>query len=135
MLLIKRQQIHHFEQVVYGRIPMMISANCVRKTASSCSKANTPVYILDRYKNEFPVSTECTHCYNIIWNSVPLSLHNTMLNIAESVEGLRMQFSIESADETQKIMSYYLAIMKKTKNEISLPFKDYTTGHEKRGVE
>jgi putative protease len=60
-----------YEKVVYGRLPMMITANCIRKTMKQCVKANgtASAIIKDRYHKEFPVVTNCQYCYNVIYNS------------------------------------------------------------------
>lgn len=61
----------------YGRVPLMMTANCVRKTAGCCAGTNAaPAYLKDRMGKCFPVRCECSHCMNIIYNSVPVSLHN-----------------------------------------------------------
>ena len=61
---------------------MMVTANCIRKTAGGCLRrkgkraaSENMVRLLDRYRTEFPVETDCGYCYNIIYNSVPISLH------------------------------------------------------------
>ena len=138
--------------IVYGRIPMMITANCIRKTAGHCIlekrtkihgqiKAKTNVHdqaddmirrtteddiwLKDRYGNDFPVETNCTHCYNIIYNSVPYSLHlqeRELARIAADVK--RYDFTVESGEECRLILEGG-----------SFPYEKYTTGHVKRGVE
>ncbi len=68
----------------------MVTANCIRKTAGGCLKekgkravSENMVRLLDRYRTEFPVETDCGYCYNIIYNSVPISLHAYLGEIAE----------------------------------------------------
>ena len=117
-----------FEKVIYGRIPMMITANCVLKSSDRCMKNNKAKSILiDRYEKEFPVMRNCRHCMNIIYNSVPLSLHREINKWSGSVR-MRIQFTIESSAETESILSYFLLGKGNEPTE-------YTTGHEKRGVE
>lgn len=114
--------------IVYGRIPMMITANCVRKTAGKCTghaMKKGLMYLKDRYEVTFPVEINCIHCYNIIYNSVPYSLH-TQKNVVKRIEAAvrRYDFTVETAGECRQIL---------TGNEF--PFVSYTTGHLKRGVE
>ncbi len=126
-------------KVVYGRVPMMITANCIRKTSGHCDKnkkgrqAQTEesfCFLTDRMGKEFPVMTNCRHCYNVIYNSVPLSLHKQVF----SKEGkYRLDFTTESAKETKEIITYFCNIYQK--KEGNPPYKDYTTGHEKRMAE
>lgn len=83
--------------------------------------------LTDRYHKRFPVVRNCTHCFNVIYNSVPLSLHKDMEKWHSITE--RLDFTTETEEETFRILQYYGGVYKE------LPFADYTTGHEKRGVE
>lgn len=125
--------------IVYGRIPMMITANCIRRTAGRCPKAEdgkTPrpiadgpvlssFHLKDRYGVIFPVEINCMHCYNIIYNSVPFSLHqqeNVVKRIGADVR--RYDFTTETAGECRQILTG------------GKPFgTSCTSGHLKRGVE
>ena len=114
--------------VVYGRIPMMITANCIRKTAGRCDGGKSPepyLFLKDRYEVTFPVEINCVHCYNIIYNSVPCSLH-TQYHAADKAgaDVIRYDFTMETALECREIL----------RGE-TFPFASYTTGHLKRGVE
>lgn len=114
--------------VVYGRIPMMITANCIRKTAGLCKTGKTCepyLFLKDRYGVTFPVEINCVHCYNIIYNSVPCSLL-TQPSVADKVgaDVIRYDFTVETALECRRIL-----------DGVELPFASYTTGHLKRGVE
>lgn len=130
--------------IVYGRIPMMITANCIRKTAGHCivrgqaksdtktdnpgnvgRRANNGLRITDRYGTDFPVETNCTHCYNIIYNSVPYSLHLQTKEAGRvGADIWRYDFSIESGEDCRRILA-----------GDDFPYVQYTTGHLKRGVE
>ncbi len=121
---------HALEFVVYGYIPLMYSANCIRNTLEKCSGQSDPYHLFDRYKNVFTVVPNCKHCYNILYNTVPLSLYGHMDNIAKkNYTIIRLDFSIEDAKQTHNVLAYYL-------NKHSLqPFESFTNGHYKRGVE
>lgn len=116
------------EKTVYGYIPMMVTANCVANTTSGCVGKRHITSITDRYQKVFPVECNCLHCMNIIYNSVPLSLHGELSKWKGGVT-YKLDFTIESADETREIIFFY------TGQKSERPFADYTTGHEKRGVE
>ena len=122
------------EKVLYGRLPMMITANCVRKTLGGCigDKESKMIELQDRYQKVFPVLTNCTFCYNIIYNSVPLSLHKEMGRY-ENDFVCRLMFTIEDKKQTKEVLEFYDSLSRGEKPQI--PYKDYTTGHEKRGVE
>lgn len=119
------------EKIIYGRIPMMITANCVLKTGDRCGQGRETggAVLTDRYRKQFPVVTNCTHCYNVIYNSVPLSLHKDWKGLRDR-SNVRMNFTIESGRETVEILNYFLYSYYKEQ-----PAYEYTTGHEKRGVE
>lgn len=122
--------------VVYGTIPMMLSANCIRKTAGVCQGREKPCKrqekyeLLDRYHVRFPVQCRCRHCYNILYNSVPYSLHQKQ----EELSGIRLfarrlDFVWEKENQVEKILEYYFE-----KKDV-FPIAEYTAGHYMRGVE
>ena len=121
--------------MIYGRIPMMITANCIAKTTSRClnqHNQNTCAYITDRYNKQFPVTISCKYCTNIIYNSVPLSLHKDLQSYPSQIIK-KIQFTTENGEETKKILKFFLKIT--TEELTEPPFKEYTTAHEKRGVQ
>lgn len=113
--------------VAYGRIPMMVTANCLRKTAGICpsgAKDSRQIYLKDRYQTAFPIAVNCEHCYNIIYNSVPYSLHTSRKEAMRvGADIWRYDFVMESKAECRQILAG------------AFPFADYTAGHLKRGVE
>lgn len=98
---------------VYGRIPMMITAGCVKKTAGQCSHTEKGMYALeDRKGMRFPVRCVCDHCYNVIYNSLPLSLHSAVQKgdpVTESAAGWICSFTDESGAETEDVLRFYMA--------------------------
>jgi U32 family peptidase len=118
------------EKFLYGRIPMMVTANCVTKTTDHCRREEGfgITELTDRYHKVFPVMRNCTHCYNIIYNSVPFSLHKTAAKWKDSF-CCRLEFTTESENETFNVLEYFYG------SRTDLPYTEYTTGHEKRGVE
>ena len=118
--------------VVYGRLPMMITANCLQKTSDGCRGKSGTVMLKDRYGKEFPVYHDCRHCYNIIYNSVPLSLHRAFSEELQEALHCRLDFTLETAKECLKVTEYF----QKISVQYEAPFySEYTTGHYKRGVE
>lgn len=118
----------HFSKICYGRIPMMITANCIQRTLGHCDKSNNQVTILeDRYGKVFPVKRDCRHCLNIIYNSVPLFLKPEADKTKANID-YRLDFTIENRKEMKLILDSFMY------NSDYKP-SEYTTGHEKRGVE
>ncbi|MBT9779812.1 U32 family peptidase [Clostridium sp. MCC353] len=123
------------ELIVYGSIPMMVSAQCIRKTMKGCRKEQELLYLKDRMGKEMPVRNICPFCYNIFYNSTPLSLlgdHDLIKRLDPG--GIRLQFSVEGPEEMKKIIKAFADVWIYGKSAV-LPMKEYTRGHFKRGVE
>ena len=121
------------EKCVYGRIPMMITANCVAKTTTGCVNAGktSVVYLQDRYAKTLPVELRCKNCYNVIYNSVPLSLHKDVNKRMSSLIK-RISFTTENAGQVQEILQFWERVA--SGDLVNPPYGEYTTGHEKQGV-
>ncbi len=114
-------------QIVYGRIPMMTTAGCLKKTLNRCEGKPGQWTLRDRYRKEFPVKNYCRDCYNIIYNSQPLCLTDRFGEVAElGVGAMRILLTTEDATETETAMNHWLSR--------SVP-EEYTRGHFRRGVE
>lgn len=113
--------------IVYSRIPMMVTANCLRKTAGLCGdtdKAKRQFFLKDRQGAIFPVVINCDHCYNVLYNSVPYSLHGAKKERDRiGAASFRYDFATETGAQCRQIL------------EGTFPFAAYTAGHCKRGVE
>ena len=124
---------YSIEKMIYGRIPMMITANCVIKTTNGCmhSKESINAILEDRIKTHFPVHAICEYCMNVVYNSVPLSLHKEIYSALHGYDK-KLQFTVENNLETLEILNFFKKIAQGELTEP--PFRDYTTGHEKRGI-
>ncbi|MBQ9991682.1 MAG: U32 family peptidase [Lachnospiraceae bacterium] len=125
-----------FVYLCYGRIPMMVTANCVRKTKAGCRASGVTLEerLEDRYGTDFPVEINCTYCYNVIYNSVPLSLHNYLDKLANLPGNwLRLDFTTESPEEMERIVEEYKRFLQQKPYDFSF-LKDFTTGHYKKGA-
>jgi len=123
--------------VVYGRLPLMVSAHCIKKSMGLCKGKRTtesteaePMWLTDRVGKRLPVLQNCVECYNLIYNPECLSL----LDGTDTVERLRPQairldFTFESKEETERILKSV------TGNGAAVTGTGYTRGHLKRGVE
>lgn len=112
------------ELVVYGRAPMMVSAQCINKTVSGCDGTEKLIMLRDRKQAEMPVKNCCRFCFNQIYNSVPTVLYD-MSEVLEAVphDCVRYDFTTESGREALHILSG------------GLPADGaYTRGHLRRGV-
>lgn len=116
------------EVIVYGYLPMMISAGCIQKTTRGCLKKSGQTTITDRYRNPFVVKNECDYCYNILYNYVPLYLGDRMEEVYQIGPGrIRLMFTTERQQEVRQILRAYF-------EGKELPEGTYTRGHWKRGI-
>lgn len=132
------------QMMIYGYLPMMISAQCVRKNLYGCNKKEETVTLRDRYGKEFPGVCFCSPwkmdntgnlmpCYNIIYNSIPYGL----LKEKKQTEGLglssvRLSFTMETPKEAVKIFREFRSVYR---DDRTPPDRDYTKGHFRRGAE
>lgn len=137
--LLEGKQNRRFSHIVYGRIPMMITANCIAKTCDKCRHLDSGCFgkLKDRYRKEFPVYMNCRQCYNVIYNSVPLSLHQNICKLKKlGITAFRLDFTTETGNDVDKIISFYKKVLSEPENKKQkAPFAEYTNGHFKRGVE
>lgn len=99
---------------VYGRIPMMETAGCVRKTENLCSKKDGFWYLEDRRGMQLPVRCRCGICSNTIYNAVPLSLHQFAgRGLYRKAPVHLCMFTTEDARETGRILKYFGALQTK----------------------
>lgn len=73
------------ELLIYGYLPLMVSAGCIFKSLKKCQKKESLCYLKDRYGKHFAVRNYCTDCYNILYNSSPLALFG-MRQEVESIQ-------------------------------------------------
>ena len=127
---------------LYGHIPMMVSAGCIKKTTGNCSGHVHELYsenttIIDRLNNTLPVTCNCRHCYNVIWNVHPTSLHGRLDKIkgANCFDHYRIDFTVESAKRTGEVLDYYTDLYNGADVSDIFANGSFTTGHFKRGAE
>ena len=94
-----------FELTVYGRAPMMVSAQCVKRSSGNCDHRPAVLYLKDRTGSEMPVKNCCRFCGSTIYNAVPLVLYDLWTKeriLAPDI--LRFEFTTESAKEVRAVM-------------------------------
>lgn len=97
------------EMIVYGYYPMMISAQCIKKTCGKCDKKSSFVQLKDRYGKYFPTKTFCDFCYNVIYNSVPTGiLEEASQILGEKFESLRLNFTNETKEEVKNLLDIFI---------------------------
>lgn len=124
--------------ILYGRVPMMVSAGCVLKTTRGCSghkgrfDCERPE-MEDRTGRKLPVECSCRYCYNVIWNAYPLSLHKAYFggmhlgNIS-----YRLDLTTETEKEALQTADFFC---NGTGDAGQPPYTAYTTGRFQKGVD
>ena len=131
---LKEVGVENSELVVYGYFPMMVSAQCVKKTTEGCKKQKGQIFIKDRYQKQFAVKNHCDYCYNIIYNTAPVVLTDQKMEIIElNPKAIRLHFTTENRQSMRKIMELYNEMFYKGGQVIEPEF-EFTRGHFKRGI-
>lgn len=128
------------EMLLYGNLPLMVSAQCVHANAGAdrgCDKMRTVTYLKDRYGKYFPVKNNCTECYNTIYNTAPLILFPYRKELEKmGICAYRISFTTEQEPQVKQILHLYEKVFLNGENSLQeLYTGEYTGGHYKRGVE
>ena len=124
--------------ILYGRVPMMVSAGCVLRTTENCSKEKGRFHtecleLQDRTNRKLPVECSCRYCYNVIWNAYPLSLHNAYgKGLPVENASYRLDFTTETQTEMLQIVDFFVNGQGET---LKPPYANYTTGRFQKGVD
>ena len=122
------------ELVVYGYLPVMVSAGCVCKNTFGCTGKPGELILTDRQKKDMTVKNVCRYCYNVMYNTSPLLLADQQTKIMRlNPRALRLSFTTENGENMQKILRLFRSIYIEN-TECPIPKMDYTRGHFKRGV-
>lgn len=126
--------VQDMELTVYGYLPVMVSAGCVKKTTASCDGKSGFLTMTDRQGKKMTVKNECVYCYNTIYNSSPLMLADRYREIKGlEPESVRLQFSAEDKKRTADVLELYAAAYRSGRT-CPAPEGEFTRGHFKRGV-
>lgn len=127
------------EMEIYGRAPVMVSAQCLFKTSGKCTKRSEISCLKDRYSSIFPVRAYCDFCYNVIYNDRPTCLADDMKEIRRLNPALlRIRFSTETPDEVKEILATVPNHFRdSTDTSGSMHYDqrfEFTQGHFRKGI-
>lgn len=132
---ILRRENSRSEMIIYGRLPLMITAQCIHKNTLGCMHQPKVLNLKDRYSVHFPVKNFCSECYNVIYNSLPVGLFKEDVTVKKiAPAAVRLSFTTETEEETEQILTIYGDIYKNGGILGQMPM-ECTNGHFKRGVE
>lgn len=134
------------EMIIYGYIPMMVSAQCVKKNTQAnagaahaghgCDRVPGIRHFTDRKGNRLPVENKCAYCYNLIYNPMPMSLFGIMDKAANvGADSYRINFTIEDKDEAVRVLDLFTGPAAFANLHSSAGMETFTRGHFTRGVE
>ena len=125
--------------IVYGRLPMMISANCIYSLKNGCRPSDGDghgFYITDRKGQRPYVHTFCDQCTGVIYNSVKTCITDeAKLFGSIRPSSLRFVFTDETGQETSNILNSYYKQRTKCGATKKVLIDKYTKGHLNRGVD
>ena len=118
------------EMLVYGRLPLMLTENClIRNRTGECSCGAGPVKLIDRKGEEFRIVRDCGTCRSVVLNGKKLYLLDRRRAMpALGLWAVRLQFTTENPSEVSRVVADY---------EAAAPFDPAgcTRGLYHRGVE
>ena len=98
------------ELIVYGRLPLMVSDQCIIKNSSGRCSCQTPGQLSDRMGSVFPVVKEFG-CRNVIYNAHKLYLADKQEDLfSAGLWALRLMFTTESARECVEVAKGHLGL-------------------------
>ena len=116
------------EMIVYGRLPLMVSDQCVIRHSSGRCTCSTPAQMADRMGAVFPVVKEFG-CRNVIYNAHKLYLADKAEDLyGAGLWGMRMMFTTETPRECLEVAKVYMGLSDYQPNVL-------TRGLYYRGVE
>ena len=96
------------EMIVYGRLPLMVSDQCVIRHSSGRCSCAVPAQMSDRMGAVFPVVKEYG-CRNVIYNAHKLYLADKAEDLyGAGLWGMRMLFTTETPRECLEVAKVYL---------------------------
>ena len=118
---ILRRENSRSEMIIYGRLPLMITAQCIHKNTLGCMHQHKVLNLKDRYY--------------VIYNSLPVCLFKEDVTVKKiAPAAVRLSFTTETEEETEQILTIYGDIYKNGGILGQMPM-ECTNGHFKRGVE
>ncbi|MEL4107026.1 DUF3656 domain-containing protein [Oscillospiraceae bacterium WX1] len=96
------------ELIVYGRLPLMLTENCIVKNSASLCTCDNPSGLKDRQGAFFPIVPEYK-CRNVVLNSKKLFLADKLDETAKlGLWAERLMFTTENAVECVAVFRRYL---------------------------
>ena len=97
------------EMLIYGRLPLMLTENClIRARSGVCACDGAVTRLVDRRGAEFPVLPDPGTCRSVLYNGKKLWLLDRQRELAQlGIRGFRLQFTTENPHEVDLVLSQY----------------------------
>lgn len=115
------------EMIVYGRAPLLFTKYCPLKKMKQCGICKTKSYELRDEFGTFPIISH-SDCTTTILNGKILNLLDEMPSV-EGVEAFRLNFTLESAKETEQIIRNAQAKLSGRSDKLLFRQDSDTRGH------
>ncbi len=118
------------ELIVYGRLPLMVTENCVIKgRTGQCSCHMGPAKLMDKTGAEFPLVKDGTSCRTVVLNGKKLNWLDRQNDLARlGIWATRLCFTTENAKEVDRVLATYT-------NPVAFDPASCTRGLYLRGLE
>ncbi len=97
------------EMLVYGRMPLMVTENCVMKNRTGqCICQQGPQKLVDRTGAEFPIVKDGRSCRSVVLNGKKLSMLDRKKDLARlGLWATRLYFTTENRQEVDRVLRDY----------------------------
>ncbi len=97
------------ELLVYGRLPLMVTENClIRGKSGACACHLGPMRLVDKTGAEFPVIKDGGNCRSVLLNGKKLSWLDRQRDLAKlGLWAVRLYFTTENPKEVDYVLSSY----------------------------
>ena len=101
----------NMELIAYGRLPLMITEQCLikNKTGECACQTGVPVKLTDKTGADFPVIKEADTCRSVLLNGKKLYWLDRQNDLAKlGLWAIRLNFTTENAREVDRVLEEYL---------------------------
>lgn len=97
------------EMIVYGRLPLMLTENCLSKNRTGvCACQHGDVHLIDRMGEEFRVIRDPGTCRNVLLNGKKLYLLDRQRELRKlGLWATRLMFTTENPGEVDSVLAAY----------------------------
>ncbi len=94
------------ELIIYGRMPLMVTENCLIKGRTGQCTCHTPTKLTDKTGAEFPIIKDGASCRSILLNGKKLNLLDRQEDLTQlGLWATRLYFTTENPREVDNVLS------------------------------